>query len=334
VRQRIIAGIDEAGLGPLLGPLALGVAALAVPETAGDPWEMLARAVTREPREFRAAAGGCRLAVADSKLVFQRSPRGARRLEETALSFLAQPRAAGGTVPRDARWLLDGPQAPAARWLAGSAWSDELPRELPLWSERESVELRAHLLAGALRRAGIEVLAAGVRLVPERELNGLCAEHGSKGLATWHVLAALLRGLWHDHGERGVTVDVDRQGARARYGLLLLRTLPEAEIARASEEPGRSSYVLAGGGRSLCVTFAEKADRDSFCVALASCLAKYARELAMHAFNRRFGALAREHGLALRPTAGYVSDGRRWLAEANGLLVRLAVDRSALVRER
>jgi ribonuclease HII len=78
------------------------------------------------------------------------------------------------------------------------------------------------------------------------------------------------------------------------------------------------------------ILFAEKAERRSFAVALASCLAKYARETAMDAFNSYFGELSE----SLEPTAGYTTDGRRWLEDAADLLARLELPRECLVRER
>jgi ribonuclease HII len=78
------------------------------------------------------------------------------------------------------------------------------------------------------------------------------------------------------------------------------------------------------------IVFSEKAERFSFAVALASCLAKYARESAMAAFNAYF----RAHAPALAPTAGYATDARRWLADAEEVLGRLGLERAQFVRAR
>jgi hypothetical protein len=78
------------------------------------------------------------------------------------------------------------------------------------------------------------------------------------------------------------------------------------------------------------LAFAERAEDESFAVALASCAAKYARELAMRAFNTYFGAL--QPGLL--PTAGYREDGRRWLREARAALESARVAAALLERTR
>jgi len=64
------------------------------------------------------------------------------------------------------------------------------------------------------------------------------------------------------------------------------------------------------------VTFQPEAEAAHLPVALASTFAKYVRELAMARLNRYFNALDPE----LKPTAGYTTDARRWLADAEGLL--------------
>ena len=75
---RVIAGIDEAGLGPLLGPMTVGWSAFRVPRGEINLWDVLGEVVSDSPRQ-----DSKHLVVADSKRVFSRNPRGARRLELT-----------------------------------------------------------------------------------------------------------------------------------------------------------------------------------------------------------------------------------------------------------
>ena len=78
------------------------------------------------------------------------------------------------------------------------------------------------------------------------------------------------------------------------------------------------------------VAFTERAEDRWFAVALASCLAKYARELCMDSFNDYFCELQPD----LRPTAGYTTDGRRWLRDARAALRGAGIERGELVRSR
>jgi hypothetical protein len=59
-------------------------------------------------------------------------------------------------------------------------------------------------------------------------------------------------------------------------------------------------------------------------------VAKYGRELCMRAFNQYFEALAP----GLKPTAGYTTDGRRWIEDADSAIRGAAIDRAVLIRER
>ena len=65
-RRAVLCGIDEAGLGPLLGPLAIGYAAMSLPAPNADPWRLLGDLAGKRPGKTR------RLVVADSKKVFAR----------------------------------------------------------------------------------------------------------------------------------------------------------------------------------------------------------------------------------------------------------------------
>jgi ribonuclease HII len=80
---------------------------------------------------------------------------------------------------------------------------------------------------------------------------------------------------------------------------------PDSEVAILAEEGGASRYDA--GGRQ--VAFLVGGEGASPLTALASCIAKYARELHMVLFNRHWCAAVAE----LAPTAGYPEDARRWL---------------------
>lgn len=318
----VLAGIDEAGLGPLLGSLALGYAWLTVPADELDPWRALRPLVARRPTKR------ARFAVGDSKLVFQRTPKGARRLEETVLAFHAAAR--GGVLAQEAQEFLFGALAPAEPHRA-LPWDGELPR-LPSACSRETLELGSSLLRRALQRAALEVLECGVRLAPASELNDSWARTGNKAETVWELVAAVLARAWDQRRHGTVLATVDMLGGRRRYGSRLARAFPQASVTLLEEAPLRSAYRLEerGGSGRMELEFRVKGESHSFPVALASCCAKYARELEMSALNAHFARF--QPGLV--PTAGYRQDGKRWLAEAGPALERSGVPRAALVRAR
>ena len=130
---------------------------------------------------------------------------------------------------------------------------------------------------------------------------------------------------------------IDRQGGRFHYQPQLQRALPGGTVKKRRERPDRSDYTITETAtrngstpRAMSVSFAERAETRSFPVALASCIAKYSRESCMRAFNEYFGEL--EPGL--KPTAGYTTDGRRWLKDAARTLKRAGVTEKQLVRLR
>ena len=148
----------------------------------------------------------------------------------------------------------------------------------------------------------------------------------------------MLRHLWKSLGPEDPRVTVDLLGGRVHYAALLREAFPEAEVEVLREGEHHSSYVLVERDedgrhwlpRRMALEFRARGEEASFPVALASCLAKYARELSMEAFNAWFEA--RQPGL--RPTAGYTTDGRRWLADARDVLGREGLERDLLVRRR
>ncbi|MSR63888.1 MAG: hypothetical protein EXS08_15795 [Planctomycetes bacterium] len=318
----VLAGIDEAGLGPLLGSLAIGYVLLEAPAREAEPWKLLRGTVAKSP------AAQARLVVADSKLVFQRSARGAERLETTVLAFRAQ--LAGRGAEADAERFLFGTLAPAAPFRA-LPWRADLPA-LPCHCARESLELTSALLRRALTRADLTLLDAGVRVVPAAELNASYAETANKATTVWERVLEVLRHAWAARMRAPVRATVDMLGGRRHYGSLLGRAFPAASVKLVGESPGRSAYALVArdGSGSMQLEFRVQADRGCFEVALASCFAKYARELEMQAFNAYFTRLQPE----LVPTAGYRGDGSRWLAEAAPALAQCGLARELLVRER
>jgi len=350
----IVAGIDEAGYGPLLGPLVVALSAFRVsglPEHGGDgAFELWSRledaAVLRAPpaaRRGERKSGGAelrdeRLIVCDSKKVYAHG-KGLRRMEETVLAFAGSAARAAGAPEGADRAGESGPFAATLRGFLGAHGHDPAALEAYPWYRGRDLSL-PHLtfktvvqrqMAG-LRRglagAGIEALALTPRVVHPLEFNEGVRREGNKHRFEWEIVARFLRELWERHADEGVAVLCDKLGGRDFYGAEMGRLFPEARVTASIESGGRSEYRISRGASRMTVAFVVEGDDSSFPTALASCCAKYVRELFMSLLNAYF--IERLPGL--RETAGYSTDGRRFADEVRDEMRRLEVDEALLVR--
>lgn len=333
----IYAGIDEAGYGPMLGPLVVAMAVFSVegfdPEQpAPDLWDRLSRAVGRG-----ASDAPKRVAIADSKKLKLPNQTRAREggggsgrhpllhLERGVLGMLG---AAGHEPGTDAELFeLLGARLEPHAWYGGEAVG------LPVAVDRGGLRLDGAALRRAMGSAGVELISLRCRVVGETGFNAGVRRLGSKAGVSGAEVGGLIAealGRWGgDAGSGGGTAlrgVVDRQGGRERYEGLIGGAVPGAEVVETARVDGLSRYEVRRGGAGAAVRFETGAEGGHLPVALASMAAKLVRELAMGRFNRYWGA--RIEGL--RPTAGYVTDARRWLAEAGPGVSK--AERAALVR--
>ncbi len=323
--NRCLAGVDEAGLGPILGPLVVAGAGLEGPPGT-DPWQAL------EPVVARSRPRSDQIVVADSKKVKQ-GPRGLERLERTVLVSWAAWH--DGELPETVGDLLD--RAGVDRtWIDRCPWYEELDhRALPIAADSlDELALRGHLLRRCMDRAGIAPLGPlALRPVDVEEFNASIAATDNKSTTHFEAIAAVLGRLLEavsirDSGH----VMVDRCGGRAHYRSALGRALPDWRVLRGTDGAMVSTYELRPAGRdtTIRVTFAQGGEERAFPTALASCMAKYVRELLMTVLNEWF--TARIPGL--QPTAGYYVDGQRFLADIAPWLRGQALPAHRLVRVR
>jgi ribonuclease HII len=318
----ILAGIDEAGFGPLLGPLVVSGVAFRVPDRQlGDClWDTLRATCAPSPQR-----GGRRLVVADSKRLY-RSRGGLAPLEQTALVMLA----AAGARPATWRALLDTVAPGAAERLDRYPWYAAADTTLPLSDSVGDVGTRSNAVRRDLADHNVSFLGVDCEPLHEGEYNQLIRSTRNKSVVLLGLaLRTVDRIIRRAPGER-VRLSVDRLGGRTHYRDALMTAVQGYELRVVEESPTRSAYALTRSTRVCEIEFVTGGDRKRFPVALASIYSKYVRELHMHAFNRYWsGRIA-----GLRPTAGYYTDARRWLREAGPDLGRHAISRNQLVRDR
>lgn len=302
----IYAGIDEAGYGPLLGPLCVGMSVFRVADWSdGDPapdlWKRLKKAVARTPSKAKS-----RLSIADSKKLklhaAKRHPL--YHLERGVLAALF----ASGKRPACDGELFNhcGCDWDACPWYSGE------PITLPLACDASLLGIDSNLLAGAMAASGIELLELRVVILWESAFNDIVRRTGSKGETTLSAVSSHMRHVARRACEEPVRIVCDRLGGRLSYASMLSQALEASDI-RILEEAQRVCRYEAGG---VGIQFLPEAEDAHLPVALASMLAKYVRDLAMERFNRYWCAQLPE----LKPTAGYNADARRWLVDAAPVL--------------
>lgn len=322
-------GVDEAGYGPLLGPLVIGASAFRIDESVrphGIPaacgWRthlrrrlkgMVVRARGRAPQ------GRLPVPVDDSKAVKQRD----------GLPGLAR------GVGLFASALDQAPPAHLEDLIL--RYSDRAPEsfgDVPWFRELQHVTLPHYPWTGRLDERfaarGVEALDLRVLPVDAPELNdsfdAVRNKAGVLGLLSATVVTSILDRY---PGEDAIIV-MDRQGGRLDYAGYLARVFPFAIVSPAAAPRGEGRYRVRLPDRMLHVRFVTKGDRVSLAVGWASMAAKLTRELFMRGLNDWFHDRLPD----VRPTAGYTTDGRRFLDDVGCVLADESIDRRLLVRSR
>lgn len=342
----ILAGIDEAGYGPLLGPLVVGCCAFEIADgdaTADDLpclWKRLRKLVSKNRTK-----NGKKLHVNDSKLVYS-SGQGVKELERSILAILATiradvcgnaaPGAPASPAPHDhACDELDTLLARVAGHAVGDLraypWYLPYPGErFPLEQDLTPIRLFANALQAEMDRAHLRCVHLAARVVPERQFNQMLDATRNKGSALFSTAVVHLDHLIRAYGQEGLVIFCDRQGGREHYGQLLRLMFEDWSLEVTKEIDGHSEYKLLRAGHAVRVIFCEKAEAQCMPVALASMLSKYLREALMGRFNAYWRMMLPE----ISPTAGYYSDGVRFLNDIDGKRRELGIADAQLIRSR
>jgi len=326
----IYAGIDEAGYGPLFGPMVIGRAVVAVRDAepghkAPDLWKLLNKAVCKTVQKSKG-----RLPINDSKKLHSQT-RGVRHLELSLLALAAsikrRPAHLGDWLEQLGETRCDD--------LAHLPWyhaCDERPwQPIPSAVTEGEVRIAANMFARACEQKGVKLLDLGAAVVFEDQFNDMVAKTRSKAATSFTFVARHLDAVLKRWGRHHPVVAVDRQSGRSHYRQILSQSFPDMMLTELGDTREHSGYELERTGRCpvrMGVHFQTGAEDRHLPVAVASMIAKYTREMLMARFQQWWSLQLPE----VKPTAGYGTDGVRFWNEVRPRLPELGIDEARLKR--
>ncbi|MFO7867398.1 MAG: hypothetical protein R6V02_11405 [Candidatus Aminicenantes bacterium] len=322
----IYAGIDEAGYGPMFGPLVISRSVFAVTSdeySSSSPpplWRLLKGAVCKKTADKKK-----RIAVNDSKKIYNPSA-GLRHLERGVLPFVMN----AGYKPENMNSLLcalgldEESYTPCQEWNESKDGSPKLPFAVDTQNILQcAAKLEKNMLYS---RVKLENLKAAV-IFADR-FNRITGSLRSKSGCTWVFVSQHLEDIWNAYGSQTPLVVVDRQGGRRDYLRLLNILFPFADVEETKMDINSRIYDIAFQEKSMKVMFQVDSEKHHLPAALASMTSKYLRELCM----LRFQEFWRIHAPDVRPTFGYFGDGRRFLNDISSYIDLLGIDKDKLIR--
>ncbi len=317
----IVAGIDEAGYGPTLGPFVLSKVVMKIPDGFHDEtniWHILKDGISEKIQKR-----GSRIIVGDSKKLYQKKT-GLKMLEEAVLSFV---------------WYTKGPVRKFTDLLKMFSncnedvldkypWYKGKDIDLPVSSNVSAIMNYEDILKETTISRDVSILDIKCHFLCVSEINRQIALDGNKSLLLFNSCVAHLKEIFEHYGKLKPKVLIDKHGGRNYYEKLLTHYFKGCKVDSIVEGNALSAYNIKNETNKMDVSFIVGADSKHFPTALASMFSKYIREL----FIRLFNAFWQEKIQDIKPTAGYPEDARRFLSQIHNVRRELNISDDILIR--
>ena len=201
-------GIDEAGYGPLLGPLVVSVTGFCVPDSLikGDLWQILSDSLGKRKKGL---AG--RLLVTDSKRAYSRSA-GIAHLQRTVLAALT----ALGNRPGNLTELINIICPESLPRLRQYQWYEGLD-SYQISSDSADISIAGNALKKNLAANEMALLTIRSYVLDVAYYNHLVSSVKNKATVLFTAVATLMKEAFDNFTDDNLQIIVDRQGGRVNY---------------------------------------------------------------------------------------------------------------------
>ncbi len=317
----IVAGIDEAGYGPTLGPFVLSKVVMRIPakyhhET--SIWHILKDAISEKIQKR-----GDRIVVGDSKKLYQQKT-GLKMLEEAVLSFIWHTKGPVTKFTDLLKLLSDYDEDVFDKY----PWYKGRDLDLPVASNVSAIMNFADNFKHTAVLQDVSILDIKSHFLCVSEINRQIELDGNKSLLLFKSCIRHLKEIFEHYGKHKPKVLIDKHGGRNYYERLLAQNFEGCKVDSITEGNPLSTYSINNADRKMDVSFIVGADSKYFPTALASMFSKYIREL----FIKLFNAFWQEKVQDIKSTAGYPEDAKRFLSQIHNVRNKLNISDDILIR--
>ena len=248
----LLVGIDEAGYGPILGPLVVSAAAFEAPAAEKNLalWDILSRSVSRT----RTARRG-RVPILDSKILYH-GPDGLERLERSVLAVIGAWRG----LPPSMHGLFSLLCPELIGRLREYPWYEDADSALPTEADLFGIRVAARLLAQDLAAKSLRLAGGWAEVLPEGHYNRLVNRTQNKAVVLSDLTLRLIQRVSDTYPDRELRICIDKQGGRAHYGAMLLRSFEDRHLKVIEETDKHSAYELTGSRTQWRISFCQSGE--------------------------------------------------------------------------